>query len=75
MRYYEIVRAILDEAKTRRLKQPLVPIHSGSRRLGYPTASTAVDISRFPIGGLIDADADGLVDQASSGAMRVRKRL
>lgn len=75
MRYYEIVRAILDEAKTRKPKTPLVPTQSSNRRPSYPTASAAVDIFRFPVGGLIDADADGLVDQASSGAMTAKIEL
>ncbi|KQQ15950.1 hypothetical protein [Methylorubrum extorquens] len=75
MRYYEIVWAIFDEAKTRKPKTPLVPTQSRNQRPSYSTASAAVDIFRPPGGGLIDADAEDLVDQASSGAMTAKIEL
>lgn len=69
MRYYEIVRAILEETEARRPKKPLVPAQSSNRKLGYPTAAAAVDIFR-PV-----AEAEDVVDQPSSSGMPVKNGL
>ncbi len=69
MRYYEIIRATLEEAKARRPNKPLVPAQSSNPKPCYPAVSAVADIFRP------SADAEPLMDQANSCGMHVKNGL